>query len=725
MEGQDAPDDADVTEYQRYMHEIECYEGGDTEKWTERGKKIIKRYKDERSARDKNGSRFNILWSNVQTLGPAMYNAPPKPNIERRFDDDDEVGRIASEVLERACSYFLDEENFDSAFKQSVQDRLLPGRGSVWARYVPHFKDASVTGSQEVTNDGTEITDNADEFIPPQEFDYEEVCLDYVHWESFGHNVARIWQDVYLVWRQAYLTRQELIDRFGEEIGGAVSLDYEPRKLDGSKMKEAVNKATIYEMWDKSKGKAVWLSKHYEHGLLDSREDPLKLKNFFPCPKPIYATLTNDSLIPIPDYLEYQDQAMELDELTARISSLTKAVKVAGVYDASAQGVQRLLAEGVENQLIPVDQWALFAEKGGIKGVVDFMPIKDIVDTLLALYEARERVKKDLYEITGIADIIRGQSNPNETLGAQQIKSQFATLRLDTAQKDVARLTRDVVRITAEIIAEHFSMDTIKNISGVKLLTNMEKQQLKLQMQAPQPGMPPPPPVDPKMAKLLNEPSWEDIEQLIRNEQIRCYRIDIETDSTIKQDQEADRTAANEFIAAAGSFIQQAAQVQDPTLRPLLMSMLMLGVRNNKMGDTLEPEFEAAMDSLRKQAENPPPPQQPQDNSLQVKQLDIQAQAQKQQADSQTQLAKAQLQAQNDEKERQLKLALAQADMQQRDKEMAHEKQLQDEKIAADLLSKEQDRQHTALMKSLEPPKDEKPMAERNVIRYDKMGNRS
>lgn len=710
--------EADVTDYQRYIHEIEAYES-ESEKWEERGKKIIRRFKDERNARNKLGARFNMLWSNVQTLAPAIYNAPPKPNIERRFHDDDDAGRIASDVLERACTYFLSDEDFDSSFKQSVQDRLLPGRGTVWVRYVPHFKYAQVTGEQEVGDDGVEITDDADESPTTQELDYEEIELDYVNWQNFGHNVAPVWADVYLVWRKAFLTRKQLIARFGKEIGSKVPLDYEPRKLDGAKMKEAKNKATIYELWNSEDKEAVWLSKHHPI-LLDQRPDPLGLKDFFPCPKPIYATLATDSLIPVPDYLEYQDQANELDELTARISSITKSVKVAGVFDSSAQGLQRLLSEGVENTLIPVEKWAMFAEKGGMQGIMQLLPMKEIVETLLALYEAREHVKKDLYEITGIADIIRGQSNPSETATAQNIKSQFATLRLDTSQKDVARFTRDAVRIVAEIIAEHFSLDTIKNISGVKLLTNMEKQQIQMQQQMaqqqpPQPGAPPPPPIDEKTQKLLAEPSWEDVEALIKNQQIRCYKIDIETDSTIKADQDADRQATMEFLTAAGGFIKEAAQIQMPQMQPLLMEMLMMGIRHTKAGREIEGEFEMVMDKLREAADAPPPPQpqEPQDNSLQVKQIETQAEMQKTQAT-----------LQDNEKERQLKIALAQMDQQQRDKELMAEAAMQQQKLEAEAVLEEKRTQAAKFDKIFGQTPQDQPMA-KSTIRYDQMGNRA
>lgn len=629
-------------EHAKWVREIQVYEQ-ESEKWRDRGKKILRRYKDERNVRDKRGSKFNILWSNVQTLMPATYNSPPVPNIERRNKDNDDIARVSSEVLERSAKYFLDKDAFDSIMKQAVLDRLLPGRGTAWVRYVVHTKD-SPTGE----------IDDSDDAEPQQEFAGEEVIVDYVHWDDFGHTVVKVWADVEAVWRIAYLDREALIERFGEELGSIIPLDNTQRNLDGSKIKDAHAKAAIYEIWCKRTKKAYWLSKSHPT-MLDTRDDPLGLEEFFPCPKPIYATLTTDSLMPIPDYYEYQDQANELDDLTGRIQQITKALKVAGVYDASAQGIQRLLAEGVENQLIPVEQWAVFAGKGGLDGAVSFMPMKDIMETLLGLYQARDKVKADIYEITGMSDIMRGSSDPDETASAQQIKSNFGSMRLSVSQKDVARFARDLVRIITEIIADHFEIETIKNISGVKCMTNAEKQQTQQQIQMaaqqatsqvppPQPGQSPqqppaPPPVPDEIQELLDGPSWEDVESLLRNQQIRCYRIDIETDSTIKADEQQEMAARNELITSVGGFLQQAVNAP-PEMHPFLMDLLMFGVRANKAARPLEGEFELMQKQLRKQADTPAAPKP--DPAVQAAQITAASDLQVAQIDADTKKTEAQ-----------------------------------------------------------------------------------
>lgn len=691
-----APEDS--TEHARWVEEIRLYEK-EAEKWTERGKRIVKRYKDERSVRETadGNRRYNILYSNIQTLLPAYFARSPKPDIERRFKDKDDVGRLAAEVWERCVSYFVENNIFRHSMKQAVIDRLLPGRGMVWVRYVPHMRDIQIAGNDEVKDEGVEITDDVIEGDDdgeitgteeiPQEVYNEEVVPDYIYWEDFGHNVARNWQEVRAVWRKAYLTRGEVRKRFGKEIGDKITLDYTPRGLNDEKIADDMKKATIYEIWDKPSKKALWLHKDFPK-LLDDRDDPLQLEDFFPCPAPLTPTLTTDSMIPIPDFAQYQDQAKELDDLTGRIAAITKAIKVAGVYDASAAGVERVLSEGTENKLIPVEQWAVFGEKGGLKGVMDLLPMKEIMETLLGLYEAREKVKQDLYEITGISDIIRGATKASETATAQNIKSKYAAIRLDDGQKGVERFARDLVRIIAQIIAIHFGLDTIKMISGVKLLTQQEKIQMQQQQamaqQQPQPGMPPAPqqpPLTEEQQELLANPTWEEVGALLKDNAMRCFRIDIETDSTILPDHDSEKQQAVEFLTAAGGFIAQAAEVavQAPDMVPLLMEMLMFGVRRFPIGKQLETTFELTMKNIEKtqeQAKLAGPKPDPE--------------MQKAQADSQYQQAQLQLDQKKHQDQMQLEQFRVQSDaqLQNKDIEMKHSTDLQKHQMTTSMAEK-------------------------------------
>jgi hypothetical protein len=685
----------------RWVKEIELYEAK-AEGWETKSKKILRRYKDERNARETKESRYNILWSNIQTLLPALYSKNPKPDFQRRFLDADPVGRVTCQVLERATSFTLDKEDFFLTARQCVTDRLLPGRGTVWIRYVPHFSEG---GEGMLGNEGPEIDDdaNANEapnvpqespddrlsiknvpphtgYIPPSsdgtEVEYEEIDIDYVHWSDFGHTIARTWQEVRAVWRICYLTRLGLIKRFGKEKGSRVPLDYKPEDLKGQEVTEYQQKARIYEIWDKTSKKVMWLSRGMLDGLLDERDDMLGLEDFFPCPRPMLPNHANDTVIPVPDYAMYQDQANELDDLTSRCSLLSDAIRVVGVYDSSIPGLQQILSGGYDNRLVPVDAWAAFAEKGGLKGGIELLPMDMIAQTLMSLYETRDRVKQDLYEITGLADIIRGSTDPDETYGAQKIKSNWASIRLVDMQAEVQRFARDVVVLIAEVLSNQFDIKTLAEISGYPLMTAQEKQiaQMITQMGGTLPD---------DMEKPFTEPTWEEVDKLLRDSNMRHFRLDIETDSTLKMDQNQEKQDRTEFLTAIGGFLKSA-DGADPVLMPLLGQMLMFAVRAFPVGKQMESCLQETVDALEKKAkqaqDNPAPPNPEQikaNTQLQIAQGKQQGDMQAEQLRGQIELKKLAQQAQNDQQKAQLDAWVAQQQQHAQAQQAAQEQQLE------------------------------------------------
>ena len=94
--------------------------------WRDEGDRIVKRYRDEKDHSDR---RFNILWSNTETLKPALYARTAKPDVRRRYGDADPTGRQVSELIERALAYSVDQYDIDPVMESVVEDQLLPGRG--------------------------------------------------------------------------------------------------------------------------------------------------------------------------------------------------------------------------------------------------------------------------------------------------------------------------------------------------------------------------------------------------------------------------------------------------------------------------------------------------------------------------------------------------------------------------------------------------------------------
>jgi hypothetical protein len=609
--------------YEDWYKTIMSYER-QYKRWEGRNDRIIKKYKDD-SRYDRNpNARFNILWSNVQTIQPAIFARLPRPDVSRRFRDNDPVGRVASMMLERALEFEIEHYgDYKSAMNNSVLDRLLGGRGVSWVRYEPHFAVDEVGEP----DDGYQITEDADESETPEgmenenpeRIEYECCPVDYVHWKEFGHSPsARTWEEVTCVWRKVYMSRPALVERFGEEMGYKIPLDTKPQDDKNSyKPMEGIYEAVIYEIWDKEQGKVFWLSKSLGK-IIDEVDDPLQLENFFPCPKPLYSTLTTDSLEPIPDFVIYQDQARELDTLCDRIDGLINALKVRGVYDASSSELQRLFSEGENNTLIPVDNWQAFAEKQGMRGAIDLVDITPFAQALAQCYQAMEQVKGQIYELMGIADIQRGQTDPNETLGAQIIKSNNASGRLKTMQHAVVDFATSLLSIKAQIICNHFTDETLVGISGAMQLSEQDRALI------------------PQALALL------------RDQASKNFRIEVTSDSMIYQDEQAEKQDRIAFLSAVSAFISSAlpAAQSTPELTPMLVEMLKFGVTAFKAGKQLEGIIDQTADDLRKQYEESKGQQKPPPVEIQKVQMEQQAEMQKLQLQAQLEQAKMQGQMQ-------------------------------------------------------------------------------
>jgi hypothetical protein len=595
--------------------------------WEGRADKIVKRYRDESRSRNNPSAKFNILWSNVQTITPAVFARLPRPDVSRRFRDNDPIGRVASMMLERALEYEIEHyQDYASAMKQAVQDRLLGGRGTAWVRYEPHIVGQAGGEANGAPEDGFQVTEDTDEAETEggiyreneERIEYECAPVDYVYWRDFGLTVARTWEEVTAVWRKVYMERAALVERFGEELGGKIPLDTKPEtsKSFNEKMGEGSREALIYEIWDKATGQVIWLSKSMGK-ILDTRDDPLQLENFWPCPKPMFSTLTTDSLIPVPDYVLYQDQARQLDTLADRIDGFIQALKVRGVYDASEPSLARLFTEGENNALLPVKNYAAFSEKGGMAGAINLVDIRPIAEGLNMAYQAMEQVKGQIYEIMGIADIQRGQTDPNETLGAQIIKSNNASGRLKTMQHEVVNFATALLQIKAQIICQHFTDDTIIKISGAMQLSPQDQALIPQAL------------------------------ELLKNEPAKNFRIEVTSDSMIYQDEQQEKQDRVEFLTAVSQFMQTALPTAQaaPELTPLLMEMLKFGVTAFKAGKGMEGLIDETADKFRQQAkdaEGQPKPPSPEMQKLQmqsqIEQAKLQAQSQAKQAEMQAQL---------------------------------------------------------------------------------------
>jgi hypothetical protein len=661
--------------------------------WQKKAREVYKTYTPENPRRN----TFNVLWTNTETLRQSVYNSIPQPQCKRRYSDEDPLGFQVAKVLNRALEYTMDCSNFDATAQQLVLSMLLPGRAVGWVRYVPTIG----------TIPGEDVS---------EQISWEKVEIEQVQYDDFLILCsAKTWDQVEsggAIARRHRLTRKDLIERFGEDIGNRIKLDNTKEdSINESKDSDLFKTAEVWEIWDKDTKGVIFITNSLDIPCM-VKDDPLELEGFFPTPRPLYAIENNTTLEPTPLYTQYEQQAKELNRISERINVLVDGLKLRGIYDSTISELNSLLEMG-DNQLIPAQQVTALIERGGLEKAIWMMPIDVAAAVLKQLYEQREATKNVIYEITGISDIMRAATDPKETFGAQRIKTTWGTQRLQRMQREVQRYLRDLMRLMAEVISEKFQPETLEAMTMAKLPhrqeVEMQRQQMFMQyqqavMMAQQSGQQPPPP-----PQIPPPPvTWEDVIEQLRSDLLRNYRIDIETDSTIVATQESDVTGLREVIGGLTEMINGLGPAVQSGAIPVDVVKELIGVvvRRARMGTAVE-------DVIQKITQPAPQPnpevmkleaeQKKQEMLAQQKQQEMQMQlqhnAQVEQMKMQVQIAKEQAQAQGDAAKEQYRMQ-ADAEIEQVRNQMKLAEQ--EAKLRAEYLIAEAERNNQIQISALE-----------------------
>ncbi len=610
---------------------------------------IDKLYADLEALSSQAGDReFQIFWANLEVLKPSVYSRPPVPVVQPRFRDRRELPRRTSEVLERSLVSGFEADDVHATLICARDDLVVAARGVVWLRY-----DAQQTPEGGIS---------------------ERVVTDHLDRDDFLHDPARKWKEVGWVSRRSWLNRKDGLERFGDIWLDAEFKDKETDKPGDSGIEK---KAGVWEIWHKAKGIVVWVTPGVED-VLDAQEPWLDLEGFFPCPRPAYGTLQRRTLTPVPDFVYYRDQVEEINELTARISSLSESLRMKGFYAGGAEDVASAVERIMEDQdnrsiLVPV---ANFAALGGasLKDAIVWLPVSEVAQVIGELINLRRQLIEDVYQITGISDIMRGSTQASETLGAQQLKSQYGSVRIRERQNEMIRLARDVTRMSAEIMAENFQPDTLLSMAQVDDLPtsgDIQQQIARIVQQAQQatqnPELMQQAQENPEAAEQLIQQAQEQVQtlqntvtldavmELLRSQRTRPFVLDIETDSTIQPDEDAEKQRRTEFVAAFGGLLQQAGPMvqQAPDLMgPVVAGVMQFAASAYRVDRTLDGILDEFAEKLK---EMPAPQAQEGPSPEQVKaQMDAQrAQAEAEAKQGEMQIKMAEVQAKIDDMQQQ------------------------------------------------------------------------
>jgi len=498
-------------------------------------------------------AQMDLFWSSSEVLKPAVYARPPVPAIAPIFKDGGRLKSTTAELLERAAVSTFKKTGIDDVMQSVRDDLLFSGRGVMWLRYE--------------SDDG------------------KRVCVEHLDRDDFLHDVARKWSAVGWVAGGFWMSREEIKERFKgltEDQMDTIKF-LERRDVDNRDEKAMTAKARVWEVWHKANNRVYWVTEGLDV-YLDDGEPHLKLDEFFPCPRPAYGTLQRRSLIPVPDFERYSGMFAKINTLTARIYLLLDQVKMKGLIPAGgdiADAIHQVMRSDDDSIVIGVPGAAMMEGAA----VVQWLPLDQIAAAITGLIEARRQLIEDFYQLSGISDIMRGATQAEETLGAQQLKAQFGSVRVRQKIDEMQRIAAEAVKIASEILAEKFDGDTLLAMSQMELPTRKdiekrlkeiesaaEKEMKALADKAMEGGQD----MDPAQAQQMLQqaqqeivsryaPMFEEAENLVpiddvvdllRDDRARSFAFEIETDSTIMVDEIAEKQARNEFMGAFNSATQ-------------------------------------------------------------------------------------------------------------------------------------------------------------------------
>lgn len=529
---------------------------------------------------------FNILYSNTETMLPALFSNVPRPVIQRRFKDEDPLGKYASQAAQRILEYLIDtdidgNDRFEDSMLDATQDGLLPGRGITTVKYDDETEEFEV--------------EEGEEEIPP-EISNQTISADSRSWNKVYFGYAKKWSKMPWIAYEEYLDEEEATEMFGKVAKKLVfteGLNEEDEKDEDEKHTGKAKTTIIYQIWDKSDRQVKYVSPHYLDGYLRVDDDPLELTGFFNCPEPLTFVRKSNNLVPTAPYTLYEQQAVELNEIQRRLSNVIKAIKVRGAYDpALGDDIGKILAED-DNALIPSDKGSILSD-GGFDKSIWMLPIEKLVGVAQQLYQARESCKRVIYEITGISDIVRGQSMASETLGAQKIKEAWGTMRLKRLQKRVQGYALDTMKIMLEVAVLKFDEKTWKQISGMPLPMKEEKDKaMQFLQMAKQQGLPQDHKDVVKATEVMKLPSWDDVLGLLRNDYWRSYRLDIETNSTLDVEATEDKQNVAEFMNAFSQLLNGMFPMVEKGIMPFdaAKTMMLAIVKRYRFGREVEDQL--------------------------------------------------------------------------------------------------------------------------------------
>ena len=464
----------------------------------EKMRRIYKVWKDDLANEDQ--LYVPLWWSVVQVEHTGVYSSQPVPDIRPRNEVNNPAFKTAARVLERGISYCVDDQSFDDNMHRSVDEYLALGLGTI------RCKVDSV-----IVNEWTGEVNLLGQKMMAEKIQDQTLRWEFVPYDRFGWEPSQNWKHVDFIYFRHPMDQAACKQRFGRRIRGSKK-DVERHGHEKDWQKGTVD---IYEIWDRKHKKVLFFAKG-EPEPIDVIDDPLKLINFYPCPLPMMTNVCSHSYEPQPDYDFIEPYDTEINRLQERRMSLLEQIKAVSMHDKSMPELAELF-EMEDGESKPVDKLLSRIGNGGtLENIMMFPALREKMEVLAQITEQIAFVKAQVDEILGIADIVRGVTSAAETATAQEIKGRWVGLRLTPKRDQVQYTVREMFRIMGQLLCNIFTDENLARMT---------------QMEIPQESL-----------------------QVLRDDLMMQFAIDIESESTIAKDEFRERETRQSMMDSVGAY---------------------------------------------------------------------------------------------------------------------------------------------------------------------------
>lgn len=434
----------------------------------------------------------------------------------------------------------------------------------------------------------------------------ERVCVEHILYRHFyvDPDVKR-WKRVRRIAFENYYSVPEFKDLFGASSYDELKI---AEQREGNPDFEKQQNIKVYEYWDDYSKETKWFCDNsesflepkseyypYEHELDEGEGEVnpdrgiLNLPQFWPCVKPRIRNAPTDSFWPTPEYEQFRDILLNIDNLFSRGMNIAQIIRPRLFYDDDIDGVAQGISLTSDTQVVGVPNLtkALTAAGGDLNNVAQYLDISVPANALQVIFQELEREIATVKQMVGVNDMMQGLSadNSGKTLGERQMEQKHSLSQIEELQVMMAELDRDIHELRCDIAVNNFKVESL----------------VKYMM--------------PETAPENHRKNFQPAIGLLKENHKR-FRLDLETDSTIAINEQYDKAMRKELVDAMTTGLQGVAEMAQtkPELVQLSLETMKYYIQGFRGSKIFQEEITQTIDnvikSIQEQAEaakeNPP-----------------------------------------------------------------------------------------------------------------------